>query len=153
MEALTPASPDSLPPVGDLIADEPFWRYRAGASGRALPTSAGGSPRILSPATWPVVTETGTASGITEPAEHIWAALARRYGPSLVLPEHHPAPQTGERGQILDLVRRCRRQPALHARVAGSAAESPPCQARAVDGRPRVPDHQQAGEPVRLVRG
>jgi len=105
MEALTPASPDSLPPLGDLIADEPFWRYRAGAAGRALPTSAGGSPRILSPATWPVVTETGTASGITEPAENIWAALARRYGPSLVLPEHHPAPQTGERGQILDLVR------------------------------------------------
>lgn len=27
MEALTPASPDSLPPLGELIADEPFWRY------------------------------------------------------------------------------------------------------------------------------
>ena len=25
MEALTPASADSLPPLGDLIADEPFW--------------------------------------------------------------------------------------------------------------------------------
>jgi hypothetical protein len=25
MEALTPASPDSLPPVAELIADEPFW--------------------------------------------------------------------------------------------------------------------------------
>jgi len=32
MEALTPASPDSLPPLGDLIADEPFWRYPAGAA-------------------------------------------------------------------------------------------------------------------------
>jgi hypothetical protein len=53
VEALTPASPDSLPPLGDLIADEPFWRYPAGATGRALPTSAGGSPRIPSPATWP----------------------------------------------------------------------------------------------------
>ena len=27
-----PASPDSLPPLGDLIADEPFWRYPAGAA-------------------------------------------------------------------------------------------------------------------------
>jgi hypothetical protein len=53
MEALTPASPDSLPPLGELIADEPFWRYPAGAAGRALPISACGSPRILSPATWP----------------------------------------------------------------------------------------------------
>lgn len=32
MEALTPASPDSLPPIGDLIADEPFWRYPLGAT-------------------------------------------------------------------------------------------------------------------------
>jgi len=27
MEALTPASPDSLPAIGKLIADEPFWRF------------------------------------------------------------------------------------------------------------------------------
>ena len=37
-------------------------------------------------------------------AGHIWAALARRYGPSLVLLEHHPAPQTGEGAETLDLV-------------------------------------------------
>ena len=49
--------------------------------------------------------------------------------------------------------RRCRRQPALDARVADSGGESPPCQARAVDGRLRVPDRQQAGERVRLMRG
>ena len=37
MEALTPASPDSLPPIGELIADEPFWRYPLGARpGRVL---------------------------------------------------------------------------------------------------------------------
>jgi hypothetical protein len=30
MEALTPASADDLPPLGVLIADDPFWRYRAG---------------------------------------------------------------------------------------------------------------------------
>lgn len=72
---------------------------------RALPTSTSGSPRILSPATWPAVTETGTPSGITESTEHIWAALARRYGPALVLLEHHPAPETGEGVETLDLVR------------------------------------------------
>ena len=32
MEALTPASPDSLPPLGELIADEPFWRYPIGTA-------------------------------------------------------------------------------------------------------------------------
>ena len=32
MEALTPASPDSLPPIGELIADEPFWCYPLGAT-------------------------------------------------------------------------------------------------------------------------
>jgi integrase len=39
MEGLTPASPDSPPPLRELIADEPFWRYPAGASGEgaALP--------------------------------------------------------------------------------------------------------------------
>jgi len=31
MEALTPASPDSLPPLGELIADDPFWRYSSGS--------------------------------------------------------------------------------------------------------------------------
>jgi hypothetical protein len=27
-----PPQSDSLPPLGDLIADEPFWRYPAGAA-------------------------------------------------------------------------------------------------------------------------
>jgi hypothetical protein len=27
MKVLTPASPSELPPLGELIADEPFWRY------------------------------------------------------------------------------------------------------------------------------
>ena len=31
-----PESPDSLPPLGDLIADEPSWRYPAGASGAGV---------------------------------------------------------------------------------------------------------------------
>jgi hypothetical protein len=35
----------------------------------------------------------------------IWAGLARRYGPSLVLLEHDPAPESGEGMETLDLVR------------------------------------------------
>jgi hypothetical protein len=27
MEVLTPASPSDLPPLGELVAEEPFWRY------------------------------------------------------------------------------------------------------------------------------
>jgi hypothetical protein len=104
MEALTPAAPDSLPPLGDLIADEPFWRYPAGSEAGVAHLrvwlTADPEPGHLA-----VVTETGTASGITESTEQIWAALARRYGPSLVLLEHHPAPETGEGGETLDLVR------------------------------------------------
>jgi hypothetical protein len=106
MEALTPASPDSLPPVGDLIADEPFWRYLLGAAARQGVThlrvwlTTGPEPGHLA-----VVTETGSAAAVTESAPHIWAALARRYGPSLVLLEHHLAPETGEGTETLDLVR------------------------------------------------
>jgi hypothetical protein len=52
-----------------------------------------------------VVTDAGTAAGVTESAGHIWAGPARRYGPSLILLEHRPAPQAGEGAETLDLVR------------------------------------------------
>ena len=52
-----------------------------------------------------VVTETGGFTSVTESAGRIWAGLARRYGPSLVLLEHHPAPGSGEGMETLDLVR------------------------------------------------
>ena len=42
---------------------------------------------------------------VTESAGRIWAGLARRYGPCLVLLEHHPAPESGEGMETLDLVR------------------------------------------------
>jgi len=106
MEALTPASPDSLPPLGELIADEPFWRYPIGPTGREgvahlrVWLTAGPEPGHLA-----VVTQTGSAASVTESAGQIWAGLARRYGPSLVLPGHHPAPGAGEGGETLDLVR------------------------------------------------
>ena len=51
------------------------------------------------------VTETGLAASVTESAGHIWAALARRYGPGLVLLEHYLAPELGEGMETLDLVR------------------------------------------------
>jgi hypothetical protein len=52
-----------------------------------------------------VVTQTAPWASVTESAGQIWAELARRYGPSLVLLEHHPAPQDGEAAEGLDLVR------------------------------------------------
>jgi len=105
MEALTPASPDSLPPIGDLIADEPFWRYPLSATpGQGVThlrvwLTAGPEPGHLA-----VVTETGSVP-VAECAWHIWAALARSYGPSVMLLTHHPAPETEEGAETLDQVR------------------------------------------------
>jgi hypothetical protein len=62
--------------------------------------TAAASPGYLA-----VVTETGGITSVTESAGRIWATLARRYGPSLVLLEHHPAPEFGEGMETLDLVR------------------------------------------------
>ena len=105
MEALTPASPDDLPPLGELITDDPFWRYPAGLAREGVAhlrvwTTATASPGYLA-----VVTETGLAASITESAGRIWAELADRYGPSLVLLEHYLAPESGEGLETLDLVR------------------------------------------------
>jgi hypothetical protein len=102
---LTPASPDSLPPLGDLIADEPFWRYPIGTARESVAhlrvwLTAGPEPGHLA-----VVTQTGPAASVTESAGQIWAELARRYGPSLVLLEHHRAPEAAEGGETLDLSR------------------------------------------------
>jgi hypothetical protein len=100
LEALTPASADSLPPIGQLIADEPLWRYPQGAAASQdvahlrVWLTAGPEPGHLA-----VVTQTSSAVPVTESTPHIWAALTRRYGPSVVLLEHHPAPE------IEDLVR------------------------------------------------
>src|SRR6266487_6003691 len=52
-----------------------------------------------------VVTEIGGIISVTESAGRIRAGLARRYGPSLVLLEHHLAPESGEGMETLDLVR------------------------------------------------
>jgi hypothetical protein len=106
MEALTPASPGSLPPLGGLLADEPFWRFPLGTMGREgvahlrVWLTAGPDPGHLA-----VITQTGSAAGVIQSSGDIWAALARRYGPSVVLLEHHRAPEASQGSQTLDLVR------------------------------------------------
>lgn len=106
MEALTPASPSDLPPLGEMVADEPFWRYPSGtAAGENVAhlrvwMTPGPEPGHLA-----VVTQTGPGGSITASARLIWAKLARRYGPPLVLLEHYPAPEVGEGEQTLDVVR------------------------------------------------
>ena len=106
MEGLTPASADDLPPLGELLVDDPFWQYpawglaREGAGHLRVWATAASSPDYLA-----VVTETGGITSITESAGRIWVGLARRYGPSLVLLEHHPAPESGEGMETLDMVR------------------------------------------------
>ena len=106
MEALTPASSDGLPPLGDLIADDPFWRHPSGRGPGAgvahlrVWLTAGARPGYLA-----VVTETGSAASVTESAGHIWAELTGRYGSSLVLLEHYPGAEYEERAETLDLVR------------------------------------------------
>jgi hypothetical protein len=95
--ALTPASPADLPPLGEPVTDEPFWRYPpASLAGEGVAhlrvwLTTGPEPGHLA-----VVTETGLAASVTESAGHIWAELARMYGLSLVLLEHTPAPEVGE---------------------------------------------------------
>jgi len=81
MEALTPASPDGLPPLGELIADDPFWRHPSrlglveGVAHLRVWLTAGAEPGHLA-----VVTETGSAASVTESAGYIWAELTRRHG-------------------------------------------------------------------------
>jgi hypothetical protein len=108
VEALTPAAPDSLPPLGELIADEPFWRYPLDAmAGEGIAHLRVWLTAVAEPGYLAVVTETGSAAEVTESAGSIWATLARRYGSSLVVLEHHPAPNTkrGEGAETLDLIR------------------------------------------------
>jgi hypothetical protein len=95
-----------LPQLGELVADDPFWHYPSastaaeGVAHLRVWLTAGCEPGHLA-----VVTETGPATSVTESAGRIWAALARRYGPSLVLLDHHPAPEAVEGAETLDLVR------------------------------------------------
>ena len=68
------------------------------------PACAFGSPQAPGLATWAAVTEADRTASVTESAGRIWEALAGRFGPSLVLLEHHPGSAPGEGGESLDLV-------------------------------------------------
>lgn len=82
MEALTPASPDSLPPLGELIADDPFWRYSSGSgSGEGVAHLRVWLIADAEPGHLVVVTETGSAASVTEPVD---VALAEPDRPSIV---------------------------------------------------------------------
>jgi hypothetical protein len=105
MDALTPASADDLPPLGELIADDPFWRYPAGLAREDVAHLRVWATATASPGYLAVVTETGLAASVTESIGRIWAGLADRYGPSIVLLEHNLAPEAGEGIETLDLVR------------------------------------------------
>jgi hypothetical protein len=106
MEALTPASAGDLPPIRELIVDDPFWQYparglaREGVAHLRIWATVTATPGYLA-----VVTDTDGITPITESAGRIWADLVRRYGPSLVLLEHQPAPEFGEGVETIDLVR------------------------------------------------
>jgi hypothetical protein len=106
MEGLTAASAADLPLLGELLVDDPFWQYPA----RGLAREGAGHVRVWATAAaaagyLAAVTETGGIVSVTESAGRIRAGLARRYGPCLVLLEHHPAPESGEGMETLDLVR------------------------------------------------
>lgn len=105
MEALTPASPSDLPPLGELIVDDPFWRYPSAAvSGEGVAHLRVWLTADPEPGHLAVVTETGLGASVTESAGQILAELARRYGPSLVLLEHYLAPEADD-AESIDLVR------------------------------------------------
>jgi hypothetical protein len=103
---LTPAPPSLLPPLEELVADDPFWRYPSrtpageGAAHLRVWRTTGPEPGHLA-----VVTETGLAACVTSSAGYIWAELARRFGPPLVLLEHDVAAEYVDREEHLDLVR------------------------------------------------
>jgi hypothetical protein len=104
MEGLTPASADDLPPLGELLVDDPFWPHQVGVAWDGVVhlrvwRTAGPEPAYLA------VTETGGAASVTEATGRIWVVLSARFGPSLVLLEHYLAPESGEGVETLDLVR------------------------------------------------
>ena len=106
MEGLTPASADDLPPLGELLVDDPFWQYPAwGLAQEGIGHLHVWGTATASPGYLAVVTETGSITSVTESAGRIWADLARRYEPSLVLLEHDLASEFGEGVETLDLVR------------------------------------------------
>ncbi|SRR6266851_998941 len=105
MQALTPASADDLPPLGEMIADDPFWRHPSGDLGReGVAHLRVWTTLTTAPGHLAVVTQTGLAACVASSAGDIWAELARLYVPLLVLLEHTRR-QAHQEEEHLDLVR------------------------------------------------
>lgn len=105
VEDLTPASPEDLPPLGEPIVDDPFWRYPSGSPAReGVAHLQVWTTRTVPPGHLAVVTDTGFAGAVTKSAAYVRAELVRIYGSSLVLLEHHARGEAEQPGN-LDLVR------------------------------------------------
>ena len=103
--SLTPASPEGLPPLGEQIADEPFWRYPAGAGREGVAhlrvwLTTGPEPGHLA-----VVTQTGPAAhGNRVRRTHL--GRARPQVRALARPARaSPGTRDREGTETLDLVR------------------------------------------------
>ena len=91
---LTPAFPADLPPLGKLVADDPFWRYPPAA----MPGEDVAHLRVWlttgpEPGHLAVVTGTGPATSVTQSAGQIWSR--RQVGALARPPGHSPAPGAG----------------------------------------------------------
>ena len=106
MEGLTPASAADLPPLGELLVDDPFWQYPAWGLAR----EAAGHLRVWAAATasrgyLAVVTETGASSPSLNLPGGSGPAWLADTGPASCCPGTTPAPESGEGMETLDLVR------------------------------------------------
>jgi hypothetical protein len=88
------ASFPSLPPIGELELDDPFWRYPSGAgTGEGVArlrvwAASGGTGHLA------VVAELGPGASVTNSIEDIWDALRARWLGGLTLLEHYPAAES-----------------------------------------------------------
>lgn len=84
----------SLPPLGALELDDPFWRYPSpagtgeGAARLRIWAASGGTGHLA------VVTELGMGTSITNSIEDIWDDLRARWHGDLTLLEHYPAAES-----------------------------------------------------------
>jgi hypothetical protein len=95
----------SLPPLGDLVADDPFWRYPSGCAASEgvarlrVWMAAGGAGHLA------VVTELGLGASVTNSVPDIWRVLRSRWPGPLTLLEHWPAAESfSDDGEHLDQV-------------------------------------------------
>lgn len=95
-----------LPPLGELLVDDPLWQYRSGTAAgggvahlRVWATKDGTDRRVA------VVTETGLGSSVTNSIEYVWASLASGESESdVVLLEHWPQAESLSDDEHVDQV-------------------------------------------------